>query len=184
MLIILHISNSDSRDWTKKWTFNMFFLQDFHILNAFCFEITHQIKLIFSFQSLAVITTQKNLKLWISEAFKILVVDLMMVPALMLLHLVSQPWQTPSERVWAPKEWTRWSVNFWFSSFPVASEPHMFVKELFLFVCFRSRMRKVTWPSPTTAPPSWSRCRFSTLQPRWYAPLINAPLQTRKQIPY
>lgn len=74
-----------------------------------------------------------------------------------------------SEQVWDQKEWTRWSVtriSFHSNTLKLQKSRHILKASVF----FRSRMRKVTLSLPATAPPSWSRCRCSTLQPKWCVP--------------
>lgn len=86
--------------------------------------------------------------------------------------VASQLLQMPSERAWGQKEWTRWSVirPFLQTNLPYNPGNTCIPKAgCWFFLFLRSRMRKVTLSSPAMAPPSWSRCRCSTLQRKWYA---------------
>lgn len=101
-------------------------------------------------------------------------VESILVTVLMHHLLIWQLLQMQSEPAWGPKAWTRWSVtDFWSQSQAYFTLPLLGTQdsEAGVAVCFRSRMRKVTWSLPTMEPPSWSRCRCSTLQPKWYVPI-------------
>lgn len=83
-----------------------------------------------------------------------------------------------SERAWGQKEWTRWSVirpplQIYLPYNPGSTHISKAGAVLF-FLFLRSRMRKVMLSSPAMAPPSWSRCRCSTLQRKWYALKANS----------
>lgn len=118
------------------------------------------------------VCSNQNIKMF-PPAHENMDVKLILVTVLMLHLLVWQLLQMLSEPAWGPKAWTRWSVTD-LSSWSQANSTLRLLRppvtKAGAAVCFRSRMRKVTWPLPTTAPPSWSRCRCSTLQPKWYVP--------------
>lgn len=118
------------------------------------------------------VCSNQNIKMF-PPAHENMDVELIFVTVLMLHLLIWQLLQMLSEPAWGPKAWTRWWVTDLSSWSQANSTLRLLcppVTKAGAAVCFRSRMRKVTWPLPTTAPPSWSRCRCSTLQPKWYVP--------------